>query len=86
MWNDLSFHGQVVVHRQLMGFNPKHRPYPRKYMTPRLISSMVIDIEQKLSKQCRKVMATLIQQHKSKGFNYHTGGSPTFCLPPPKPN
>ena len=86
IWNDLSFHGQVVVHKQLMGFNPKHRPYPRKPVRLNLISSMVTDIEQKLSKQCRKVMATLLQQHKTKGMNYHTGGSPIFCHPPPKPN
>ena len=86
IWNDLSFHGQVVVHRQLMAYNPKHRKYPRNVVTLRLISSMVDDIEQKLSKQCRKVMATLLQQHKTKGIKYQLSDSPTFCLPPPKPN
>ena len=86
MWNDFCFHGQVVVHRQLAAHNPKHRAYPRKSLNPKLITLMIDDIEQRLSKQCRKVMATLLQQHREKGFTYQMSDSPTYCLPPLKPN
>ena len=86
MWNDICFHGQVVVHRQLMAFNPKHRPYPRRHFFPGLISLMADHIERRLSEHCKKVMATLLQQHKEKGVSYQIFDSPTYCLPPLKPN
>ena len=86
MWCDFCFHGQVVVHRQLMAFNPKHRPYPRKQSSPDLISLMADHIERRLSEQCKKVMANLLQQHKEKGLSYQRSDSPTYCLPPLKPN
>ena len=86
MWYDFCFHGQVVVHRQLMAFNPKHRPYPRKNFSSDLISLIADHIERRLSEQCKKVMATLLQQHKEKGESYQKYDSPTYCLPPLKPN
>ena len=86
IWNDICFHGQLVVHRHLSANNPKHRPYPRKPPNAKVISSMVDDIEQRLSKQCRKVMATLLQQHREKGLTYEKSDSTTYCLPPLKPN
>ena len=70
MWCDFCFHGQEVVHRQLIAFNPKHRPYPRKQPSLDLISLMADHIERRLSEQCKKVMATLLQQLKRKK-DYH---------------
>ena len=72
IWNDICFHGQLVVQRHLMANNPKYRRYPHEPFKHKAISSMVDDIEQRLSKQCRKVMATLLQQHREKGFTYQS--------------
>ena len=44
--SEVLFRGQVVLHTELFGDNPKHRPYPRDFnFTPDMLHHMTKDLD-----------------------------------------
>ena len=82
-WTEVVFRGQVLVHRQLMAYNPMHRPYPRLGNYSSVLPAIIKDIRERLPAKCQN--ASLLGQSERVGFEHLHTESPTYCLPPPPP-
>ena len=79
---EVTFRGQVVLHTQITGTNPDHRPYPRgisKNGVLVLVSEVVKEIPGKYRNN------SVLLGWKRDGMD-HERLSSTYCLPPPPPH
>ena len=79
---EVTFRGQVVLHTQITGTNPDHRPYPRgiiKNDVLVLVSEVVKEIPVKYRNN------NVLLGWKRDGMDHETLSS-TYCLPPPPPH
>ena len=82
-WSEIVFRGQVLLHRQLMAFNPVHHPYPRSPDFDSPLPVMIDNIRERVPPECQNasVLADIVKM----GFEYLHTTSSSYCLPPPPP-
>ena len=84
IWSEIVFRGQVVMNRELIASNHKHRPYPRNGTNLLSVLPMVLkDVKERIPRNCRN--ASLIQEWERKKISHGKIESSTYCLPPPLP-
>ena len=85
---EIMFRGQVLHHTDVCAVNPSHRPYPRgqKRLLGSITKTIVNEIEEKIPKEYRTKLSSLMLGWKTKGHHGHATTSPTLCLPPPTPH
>ncbi len=67
----------------VVALNPKHRPYPRKYIEPKEWPAMIREVEADLPEEYRN--ASLLMELKKQETS-HQERSSSLCLPPPPPH
>ena len=81
IWTKIVFPGQAVVHRRLIAFNPKHRPYPRRTKSESPVLSIIKKmIRERLPQKCQSAHIAA-EKHV-----YQSSQSSPYCDPPPLPN
>ena len=86
VWCEIVFTGQVVMHRELIAFNKKHRSY-RRGKTGGLdafLPTILKVLRERIPGNCRN--SSLIWEWERGKSVYGKMRSSTYCLPPPLPN
>ncbi len=84
VWNEIVFHGQVVLHKDLIAQNPLHRPYAKENRWNDVLPVILRSIRERVPVQCQN--ASLLQEYDTRGVKHGWFESSTYCLPPPLPN
>ena len=79
---EVTFRGQVVLHTQITGTNPDHRPYPRG-ISKNGVLVLVSEVAKEIPVKYRD--NSVLLGWKRDGMD-HEGLSSTYCLPPPPPH
>ena len=80
--SEVLFRGQVVLHLELFGDNPKHRPYPRDFnFTQDMLHHMTKDLDTLVPTFRARCVNVTIQQWRMMDPMEHGTSSPTLCLP-----
>ena len=82
-WSEIVFRGQVLLHRQLMAYNPVHHPYPRSDDFDSPLPVMIDNMRERVPAECQNalVLADIVRN----GFDHLHTTSSSYCLPPPPP-
>lgn len=82
--SEVLFRGQVVIHRDLYGKNPRHRSYPRGLnFTSQMIHHMTEGLEKLVPEDRAECANATIQQWRTKKLLDHGVNSSTLCIEPP---
>ena len=86
VWCEIVFTGHVVMHRELIAFNKKHRSYPKRNTGgwDAFIPTILKDLRERIPGNCRN--SSLIWEWERGKSVYGKMRSSTYCLPPPLPN
>ena len=79
---ELMYAGHSVLHNQIFGDNPKHRPYRRVYPSSAQFHRIVDEAIKDMPEKYRN--SSLERGWRASGLG-HEQWSPTVCIPPPPP-
>ena len=80
---EVTFRGHIVLHTQIMGHNPSHRPYPRRMLQKKDVLIILPEVAEEIPVKYRNNSVFLGWQRD--GIE-HSSLSSTYCLPPPPPH
>ena len=87
---EIMFQGQVLLHTDVCAVNPRHGSYPRgqgqRHQHGSIMNAIVNEIKEKIPKEYRTKLSSLMLGWKTKEYHVHATTSSTFCLPPPTPH
>ena len=81
---DVIYHHRAVHSVEIMGVNPAHRPYARKWCDPSIIETIITDIKTLIPDEVKKQTDILLHVWKI-DYESRRKGVHTYCLDPPQP-